>query len=294
MMNRQHERVTFDAECTLYLPEKNQTACRATDVSLGGMKVTTEENKKLFSYIGDECKIEFPVAIPGTIQMQPVFLSVKARIANGDPRGIGLAFQGVDQETKVLLEKLVMSNLKEDDLVVLRQKEGVSVKSNIARILQTQFQEYITTSVNDIFIAFLGMQVTPGPYVERPDFDDYTPPETDVTGVILFNGTLEGGVHLAAPLHVAVSAAGAMMGQAGLEFTREQDEMVWDAFGEITNQVAGSIQTIISGDFEGINMTSPNVIVGSNFKIKYKKSLSSVRQFFRSPFGPFYVECFFS
>ncbi|MBF0185690.1 MAG: chemotaxis protein CheX [Magnetococcales bacterium] len=293
MINRRYERVTFDTECDLHLTDHRIITCRTLDVSMGGLKVTNTAPQMLYPYIGTDCLIEFPVVLPNVEDAPQIVLKVQARIVNGDALGIGMAFKGVDRETQGLIQKLVSCTLEAGDLQELCGKEGVSLQGPHVKLLKVELQDHLAEAVREIFIAFLGMSVTLGPYVERPDFSEYQPPETDVTGVILFNGSLEGGVHLAAPLHFAINAAGALLGEAGLDYRHEQDAMVWDAFGEITNQVAGSLQTRISSEFPDIRMTAPLVIQDSNERIRYRRTLNSVRHFFGSAFGPFYVECFF-
>ena len=293
MIYRQHERVVLDAEVTLYFPDKTSSACQTLDVSLGGLKVTSTTSPDLFKHIGDECLVELVLDVPDGIEMKQFFLQAKATMVNGDPAGAGLAFQGLDEESQVLLEKLIKSQLYENDLDTLHGKAGVAVKARHDILLKTHLKEHIVYATKEIFIAFLSIDITPGPYVERPDFDAYAPPESEVTGIVLFSGAVEGGIHLSSPLHFAVKAAGAMMGEAGLDLATEQEAMVWDALGEITNQIAGGVQTRLSDQFEGINLTAPNVVVGADFSINYSKKLTSVRQFFMSPFGPFFVECFF-
>ena len=294
MLKRQQERVALEMEATLYFSDKTDFICQTLDVSVGGMKVSYQDMKALFPYIGSDCIVEFLVEAAVGIEDKELLLQTKAMIVNGDLKGVGLKFEGVDKETLVIIDKLVSRQLKPDDLACLETKHGVSMRATYAKALKTQLEEHIVAAVKDVFIAFLSIDVVPGPYMERHDFYDYKPPETEITGIVLFGGALEGGIHLASPLHFAVQSAGAMLGEAGLDLANEQEEMVWDAFGEITNQVAGGVQTRISNEFEDINLTAPNIVSGRNFRINYNKNLSSVRQFFRSPFGPFFVECFFS
>ncbi len=293
VITRRYERVAFNAECTLHLPDGRPVVCRTLDVSLGGVKVTCQTPRGLSPYMGVDCQLEFPVNILGDISSGETFLKAHARIVNGDASGVGLSFQGVDQESLELLKKLVENTLQSSDLETLRDKGGLTLQGQHVKVLKVLLEEHIAEAVKEIFIAFLAMDVALGPYVERPEFEAYCPPETDVTGVILFHGALEGGVHLAAPLHFAINAAGALLGEAGLDFKEQQSEEVWDAFGEIVNQVAGSIQTRLSNHFSEINMTAPTVVIGPHAGGTYHKTLSSVRHFFGSPFGPFYVECFF-
>ncbi|OSM01359.1 chemotaxis protein CheX [Magnetofaba australis] len=294
MIERKHERVELDTECTLYFKNQSDIMARAKDVSIGGMKVGCDDLKLLYPHITDHCLAEFLLEVDDGVQIKNIFLQVKAKIVNGFSDGVGLAFQGLDQETLGLLEKVVRKSLQAGDVDALKQKDGVSMRSDALAILKAQLGDHIVDAVNEIFIAFLGMSAEAGPFVERSHFDEYEPPDTEVTALIMFNGGITGGVHLCSPLHFGIQAAGAMLMDDSLDFKREQEEMVWDALGEIANQIAGGIQTRISGNFDEINLTPPNVIVGPNFKINYSKSLSSARQFFKSQAGPFYVECFFA
>lgn len=294
MFERQHERVSFDTKVTLRFADDAEFVCKSVDVSVGGMRVASSEIKGIFSYIGDLCILRFTIHAPAREKPRPFIIQIKASVVNANPTGVGLKFEGVDQETLVILEKLVSGRFVQDDLSTLQNKGGVSVTKPFTKILKSQLEEYITDSVKDVFIAFLSIDVTPGPYVERPEFDNYEPPDTDVTGIVLFNGALEGGVHVACPLHFSVKAAGAMLGEAGLELADTQPEEVWDAFGEITNQIAGGVQTRMLSSFDDIHLTPPNVVVGPNLRINYSKNFSSVRKFFKTPFGPFFVECFFA
>lgn len=294
MFQRQYERVSFDTEATLCFADYTEYVCNSLDVSLGGMKVTQAGIKKLYGYMDEVCIIRFAVKIVSEKKNQDLVIQTKARVVNADSAGIGLKFEGVDGETLVILEKLVSGAFISDDLSVLEKKGGVSVTKPYTKILKEQLEEHMTEAVKEIFIAFLAIDVTPGPYVERPEFDAYAPPDTDVTGIVLFNGGLEGGVHVACPLHFAIKAAGAMLGEAGLELAETQPDEVWDAFGEITNQIAGGVQTRMSSSFDDINLTAPNVVIGPNIRVNYNKHFSSVRKFFKTPLGPFFVECFFS
>lgn len=293
MFNRQDERVVLDTEATLCFSDKKDYICQTLDISLGGIKVSSKE-REVYKYIGSECHVKFVIETLIGIEDKRLVLHARARVVNGTTEGIGLRFEKVDRETLAIIEKVVVAQISKDDINTLKGKEGVFIRSNYTKALKAELGEHIIESVKEIFIAFLSIDVVPGPYIERHDFDSYKPPETEVTGIVLFSGALDGGIHLASPLHFAIKAAGAMLDEAGLELEQEQDDMVWDAFGEITNQIAGGVQTRISDEFQGINLTAPNVISGANFQINYSKNLSSVRQFFRTPFGPFFVECFFS
>lgn len=143
-------------------------------------------------------------------------------------------------------------------------------------------------SVHDIFLAFLSLEVFPGPSIEKPDDTPYEPPKTDMTALIGFSGAVRGGIHLACPQHVALTLAGSLSGTSFDTVCPDSN----DALGELANMIAGGVQTRLASLGE-IQLTPPAIISGSNVDLSYQKNLSSVKQYFKLDAGPFFVECFF-
>ena len=146
----------------------------------------------------------------------------------------------------------------------------------------------IVESVHDIFLAFLSIEVFPGPSIEKPAFDPYEPPRTEVTALVGFSGFIRGGIHLSCPLHVALILAGTL---AETPFDSMGEEAS-DAVGELANMIAGGLQTRFD-DYGDICLTPPAVICGTHFGMRYDKNLASIKQYFKVDSGPFFVECFY-
>ncbi|OSM05017.1 chemotaxis protein CheX [Magnetofaba australis] len=155
--------------------------------------------------------------------------------------------------------------------------------------MQNEISKAIVDSVHDIFLAFLSLEVSPGPAIAKPEFEPYTPPESEATATVGFSGGLKGGIHLSCPMYVALALAASFSGE---EYT-EMDAEASDGFGELANMVAGGLQSRLSEKHGEINLTPPNVIRGSNFAMSYNRSLNSIKQYFRIEHGPFFVECFY-
>ncbi|MBF0423226.1 MAG: chemotaxis protein CheX [Magnetococcales bacterium] len=146
----------------------------------------------------------------------------------------------------------------------------------------------IKDALEETAVAFFAVDIglTPGPTIVKADDEPYEPPDADVTAVIGFTGSMEGGVHLSAPLHSALALASAFSGEDLTSF----ESTARDAVGELTNIIAGAVKSRISDD---IRLTPPYVISGSRLIISYARSLSSAKCYFRTNKGPFFVEIFY-
>ncbi|MBF0189867.1 MAG: chemotaxis protein CheX [Magnetococcales bacterium] len=155
--------------------------------------------------------------------------------------------------------------------------------------LKTEFAGLIKDAVHEMFSAYLVMELENGPTVSKKDDDDYRPPSSEVTVVINFSGGINGGIHLAAPLHSAIELASAFSGEAYDSIVGEAG----DGFGELANIAAGGVQTRLGTRFGNINLTPPTLITGTDYKMQYKSNFDSVKQYFKCDAGLFFVEFFF-
>ncbi|MEO5363650.1 MAG: chemotaxis protein CheX [Magnetococcus sp. DMHC-8] len=155
--------------------------------------------------------------------------------------------------------------------------------------IKQEFADMIKASVRDIFLTFMSMEVTPGPMVVKRENDTYRPPETEVTAIINFSGGIHGGVHLASPLYLAL--------QLVANFAGEEYQTIFgeagDGFGELSNMIAGGLQTRLANRFGSINLTPPTIVSGTDYRMQYKSNFDSIKQYFKAGGGPFYVEFFF-
>lgn len=150
--------------------------------------------------------------------------------------------------------------------------------------------EVIQSAIHETMIAFftadIGLKV--GPSLIKSEETPYIPPQADVTAIVAFNGAMEGGVHLAAPLHAALLLATGFAGEPFESF----NDMAKDSIGELANIIAGAVKSRIS---DSICLTPPQVVVGTNHKISftYTHTLESTKCFFKTNQGPFFVEVFY-
>ncbi|MBF0424253.1 MAG: chemotaxis protein CheX [Magnetococcales bacterium] len=155
--------------------------------------------------------------------------------------------------------------------------------------MHDQLAQAIQEAVHEFFLAFLSLEVHSGPTFRKPPFTPYTPPQADVTGVVRLSGAIDGGIHLAAPMHVALAMSSSF---AGTDLEEMIDE-ARDAFGELTNLVAGGVQSRLADTLGEISLTPPQVALGSQYAMESQANFSAVKTYFRIEGGPFFVECFF-
>ncbi|MBF0614649.1 MAG: chemotaxis protein CheX [Magnetococcales bacterium] len=156
-------------------------------------------------------------------------------------------------------------------------------------LLKTEFAEMIKAAVHEMFSAYLVMQLDNGPTVNKKDEDIYRPPSSEVTVVVNYSGGINGGIHLAAPLHVAMELASSFAGENFDSICGEAG----DGFGELANIIAGGVQTRLGKGFGNINLTPPTLVTGTDYRMQYKSNFDSVKQYFKCDAGLFFVEFFF-
>ncbi|MBF0188964.1 MAG: chemotaxis protein CheX [Magnetococcales bacterium] len=148
----------------------------------------------------------------------------------------------------------------------------------------------VRKAIHEVAIAFLDIEIENGPFKVNTIDDSYTPPQSEATAHIGLSGGINGGVFLSAPEHVAVYISGALLGEEPDDFNDEAR----DGFGELANMVAGGIQTHLSEERGEINLTPPIIITHDETDSTYKGYVFSVRQYFKTAHGPFFVEIFYS
>ena len=148
--------------------------------------------------------------------------------------------------------------------------------------------QVINDAIRDTVVAFFfkDIGIKPGPVVIKPEDQAYKPPQSDVTSIIGFSGDVEGGVHLAAPMHTAIGLASAFSG----EELNDLDATGKDALCELANIIAGSVKSSLDSS---IYLTPPKIVTGTNHGIEYTKKLESTKCYFSCKTGPFFVEVFY-
>ncbi|MBF0416698.1 MAG: chemotaxis protein CheX [Magnetococcales bacterium] len=154
----------------------------------------------------------------------------------------------------------------------------------------TNLADVIREAIRETEAAFFTMDIgiKAGPAVTTSAHEPYVPPQADVTAILAFNGSIEGGVHLSAPFHSAVALAAAFSGEEISDFNGTAK----DAIGELANIIAGAVKSRICDD--QIQLTPPRVVVGRDHLVGITKRQASTKCYFKTDSGPFLVEVFFS
>ncbi|MBF0098127.1 MAG: chemotaxis protein CheX [Magnetococcales bacterium] len=157
------------------------------------------------------------------------------------------------------------------------------------RLSNLDLATVIRSAIDETIIAFFttDIELKAGPAIITTEGQAYQPPQADMTAIVGLSGTMEGGVHLSAPLHTALGLAIAFSGEQLESF----DATARDAMGELANIIAGAVKERIS---DAIYLTPPKVVTGVNLTVDYTKALESTKCYFRSLHGPFFVEVFYN
>ncbi|OSM04031.1 chemotaxis protein CheX [Magnetofaba australis] len=239
--------------------------------------------------MGEECEI----VVDCGEGFEPRYVYLVGRFARFAPDGVGLRLIKASSKNYRGFKKLLLSHVDTPKALLGELGRNADNEMTIVHMgfMREEMATHITDAVNEVFIAFLMEELQEGPVVVKPEYDEYAPPEAEVTAVVNFNGAIQGGIHFSTPEHTALSLAGALAGEE-LEALRHPTTI--DALGELANMIGGGVQTRLSEDYENINLTPPTVIVGRDYGVIYQSDLLSVKQYFMTAHGPFLVEGFFS
>lgn len=111
----------------------------------------------------------------------------------------------------------------------------------------------------------------------------------DFIATIAFGEGLHGGLCLAAPEKTAIRLSAALLA----EDRQEMDAELYDAFGELSNMIAGGVQVRVEALLGTISMAPPVIMAGTNLKTFYDTSFTCVSQCFSLDGLSFVTEVFF-
>ncbi len=140
----------------------------------------------------------------------------------------------------------------------------------------------IIAATCEVFAMMVGMEPTAGePRIERlKSFND------SVSGMLGLSGDFRAMVAVHCPSALAMHIAGEML---GMEIT-EVDADVRDAFGEITNMVAGGLKTAFAADGQSVDLSVPTTVAGSAYNLNCLSRAECVIVPFTFPEGEILVE----
>jgi chemotaxis protein CheX len=124
-----------------------------------------------------------------------------------------------------------------------------------------QIEELTRRAIPEVFQVMLSMELetdVPGPF----------PPDTDgqIVGSVGFTGAATGIVYLYAGWHFAKLITSRMLGIEIAEV--DQDEMVNDAVGELSNMVVGHVKSRLCDAGLPCTLTIPSVVRGHQLRIE--------------------------
>ncbi len=124
-----------------------------------------------------------------------------------------------------------------------------------------QLEVLVMQAVARAFETMLNLEISPEPPSE-PVWDG----EPHVAGSVGFIGRLSGVVYVYASASFARRITGILLGLSDAEI--ENEEMVNDAIGELTNMVVGQIKSQLSDRGMPCVLTIPSIVRGSHFVVE--------------------------
>ncbi|MGN7614381.1 hemerythrin domain-containing protein [Magnetococcales bacterium HHB-1] len=286
---RRHCRVEINVAAHLLFVDHASFSGRAIDISISGIQLSNME-KQILTRMGQTGSL----LIELNMDRHSFPLSIPIQVVRAGEEVVGVRFIDLNQENYEVIDRFLKLNGQgESDSVRTQQSRHQFEEYQIqVGILQDELSEHLISVAREIFIAYMGEQVQEISTIEKMDFEDYKPPEAEVTAVVNFSGALEGGIHLASPLHVGLRLASAFAEEEYGTVDQFSNE-AYDAFAELANIVAGSMVEHIAHIFEGIHLTPPYIIVQDDYSTHYNRRFGSVKSYFSSKEGPFLIECFY-
>ncbi|MBF0379780.1 MAG: hypothetical protein HQL69_02110 [Magnetococcales bacterium] len=151
--------------------------------------------------------------------------------------------------------------------------------------MQDKLPEILITSVHDVFLTFLSMEVFPGQIMDSVTIDS-SHPHNYVTAVIDLSGDFEGSLHLYCPVLFAIRLSNSMANKSFNSMTGEAS----DVLGELITLVAKWFQ-INSAEITNITISPAIVVSGNQIDLTDKEHTSCFRQAFKVDEDTFMVEC---
>ena len=289
---RRHRRVLFETSVTITFGNDHVHYGTTYDISISGLRVT-DLDRTLIQHVGGTAKLMIKLPVGETSYK----LSLTGQILRADPESISLRFLELDHSNYELINRFLKEQTDPRGSRSLLGSNGTDTSrlehyEVHTRILKSELPEHLAEAVKDMFVTYMGQTVQAISTVAKEDFEDYAPPEAELTGIINFSGSLEGGIHLSSPLHVGLRIASLFGGEEYGTVDDYSNEAL-DAFGEVCNILSGGLTEKIAHIFNDIHLAPPYVISGGQLNTHYDKRLSSVKIYFNSSMGPFLAECFF-
>ena len=146
--------------------------------------------------------------------------------------------------------------------------------------MKPEYIEPFIDATSSVFSMMLGCEVTRG----EVSAGSQSHPDHSIMGIIGISGDVAGTLILSLRDETALCATEALLGERPADVSDD----VLDAVGEVTNMIAGSAKSQMKG--VSANISLPNVIVGSEHRIKFPSKLTPISINFDSQWGSLTIE----
>ncbi|MBF0285042.1 MAG: chemotaxis protein CheX [Magnetococcales bacterium] len=156
--------------------------------------------------------------------------------------------------------------------------------------MHEDFVDAIQKAMRELSIAFFPTEPQAGPVKIKPSDTPYVPQTASVTAHVAYSGGVNGGMFLfCSTRDVALQLAAVLSGETPAAF----DATAKDALGELTNMMAGNVQTRLEEVLGSIGLTPPQVFAEGAVAQSCDPASESVRLIYRYEGGFFMVEVYF-
>ena len=149
--------------------------------------------------------------------------------------------------------------------------------------MSEDWEPVLQAAATSVFTTMLSFKVEFAPLVEN-FFDG----EKHIAGAVGFTGVYSAIIYVYSSAAFARRMTSSLLGMPEEEI--QEDEMVNDAIGELTNMVAGHIKSNLNNQGKDCVMTIPTVVRGHDFRIEPVSGVHRQSVFFNCNGGRVLVE----
>lgn len=229
----------------------------------------------------------------GTLKLQlgtksaPYIAEVHGEMIRLEGNTVVYKMLNADLNSFQTLKKAILGHASDPESLIreIQHHPELSLNSLYLPAMQEAITGFVQQAVTSVFAIYLDQEISVIPENASEPIVDLS-----VSGISSFNGALFGSVIMTTCFSYAKQVV------ATLSETTLKDldlPLLIDGFGEITNMIAGGVQTGLAEEYENISLIPPTVFIGAQC-VYGSEQLFSVKNHFRSTTGTFRVDCLFS
>lgn len=278
---RSHSRVTSPIEVSIHCDNGSVYRGEVKDFSISGINVKITNVFDLGPCAHGLLKMKL-----GSNE-NPYVAEFYGDVVRTEQNMIVYQLLGSDLSNFQHLKKTILAQASSPERMIkeIQRNPEVSLNSMYMPAMREALSAFIRNAVKSVFKIYLKTEVT---LEEKAKTE--SPVDITVSGISSFNGSLHGSVILLADFNFAkiIVANLLELGQKSIDMP-----LIIDGFGEMTNMIAGGVQTGLSEEYENISLIPPTVFIGGQCMYGSEK-LYSVKNHFCCQLGSFSIDCLFS